>query len=102
MSTYNGWANYETWRVNLEVLDGLDFSEVIAGLLAWDRMEMVEGLARHLEDTTYELMEWPEVNTFAHGIVTDFLGKVDWEEIAGHHVDDYLQENPIEEEDTDA
>ena len=101
MSTYNGWANYETWRVNLEVLDGLDCSDFIADLRADDRDEMIEAVARHLEDTTYELMEWPEVNTFAHGIVTDFLGKVDWEEIAGHHVDDYLADNPLEE-DTDA
>jgi hypothetical protein len=22
--TYNGWTNYETWRVNLEIFDGLD------------------------------------------------------------------------------
>ena len=21
---YNGWANYETWRVNLELFDGYD------------------------------------------------------------------------------
>ncbi len=21
---YNGWTNYETWRVNLEIFDGLD------------------------------------------------------------------------------
>ena len=95
---YNGWTNYETWRVNLEVLDGIDYSGFLADLRAEDREEMLEAVARHLEDTTYELMEWPEANTFAHGIVTDFLGKVDWEEIAAHHVDDYLQENPIQEE----
>ena len=22
-NTYNGWSNYETWRVNLEIFDGL-------------------------------------------------------------------------------
>ena len=22
--TYNGWTNYATWRVNLEIFDGLD------------------------------------------------------------------------------
>lgn len=24
--TYNGWANYATWRVNLEMIDGMDFT----------------------------------------------------------------------------
>ena len=24
MSKYNGWTNYETWRVNLEIFDGFD------------------------------------------------------------------------------
>ena len=23
-TTYNGWTNYETWRVNLEIFDGYD------------------------------------------------------------------------------
>ena len=24
---YNGWFNYETWRVNIEILDGIDWSD---------------------------------------------------------------------------
>jgi hypothetical protein len=27
MSKYNGWTNYATWRVNLEIFDGIDPSE---------------------------------------------------------------------------
>jgi hypothetical protein len=23
--TYNGWSNYATWRVNLEIIDGYEF-----------------------------------------------------------------------------
>ena len=23
-TTYNGWTNYATWRVNLEIFDGFD------------------------------------------------------------------------------
>ena len=26
-SKYNGWTNYSTWRVNLEIFDGTEFSE---------------------------------------------------------------------------
>ena len=25
--TYNGWTNYATWRVNLEIFDGMDFRD---------------------------------------------------------------------------
>ena len=25
--TYNGWSNYATWRINLEIFDDLDISE---------------------------------------------------------------------------
>lgn len=28
-NTYNGWTNYETWRVNLEVLDGVNVAELV-------------------------------------------------------------------------
>jgi len=24
---YNGWTNYETWRVNLEIFDNFDISD---------------------------------------------------------------------------
>jgi hypothetical protein len=26
--TYNGWTNYATWRVNLEMFDGLDIADI--------------------------------------------------------------------------
>ena len=26
---YNGWTNYATWRINLEILDGIEFDEEI-------------------------------------------------------------------------
>lgn len=27
--TYNGYTNYATWRINLEILDGMEFSGTI-------------------------------------------------------------------------
>jgi len=26
-TTYNGWTNYATWRINLEVFDGLELED---------------------------------------------------------------------------
>jgi len=34
MSTYNGWTNYVTWRVNLEIFDGMDPRE-----MEWHRLD---------------------------------------------------------------
>jgi hypothetical protein len=38
-TTYNGWTNYATWRVNLEVFDGLDpydhFSDDQSTMVDW-------------------------------------------------------------------
>lgn len=97
---YNGWTNYETWRVNLEVLDGYDASDILGDYArdGMNRDEMVETLAGYFEDfVSYETDILPREGTFAYGIVNEFLRKVDWEEIAAHYVDDYLAENPIEE-----
>ncbi len=30
MSEYNGWSNYATWRVNLEILGDIQFDEHIS------------------------------------------------------------------------
>lgn len=36
---YNGWTNYATWRVNLEILGDIEFEEAVA---ADDLEEIVE------------------------------------------------------------
>ena len=43
--TYNGWTNYATWRVNLEIFDGLDPTSYFS---AFDP-EDVSGLADSLK-----------------------------------------------------
>jgi len=91
---YNGWANYETWKTNLELIDGYDVADIVEGYdFPTDRDEAVEMVARVFEQYADEVIEWPEGNTFAHGIVQSFLARVDWEEIAEHYVDDYIAEN---------
>ena len=29
MKNYNGWSNYATWRVNLEILGDIEFEETV-------------------------------------------------------------------------
>ena len=82
MNEYNGWTNYETWLVNLEM-----------GLT--DDSHAFE--ARNLDDLIVELKEYAENaidsdNTLATCFAHNILSKVDWREIA-EAVLDLLMEN---------
>ena len=72
MNEYNGWTNYETWLVNLEM-----------GLT--DDLHAFE--ARNLDDLIVELKDYAEHvlesdNILATNFVNIILSKVDWREIA--------------------
>ena len=86
---YNGWANYETWRVNLEMLDGMtaeDFG-VSASDVEDDRSATVSRLSSTLEEFVNETVE-SQASGFALDIAQSFLNSVDWYEIADHFVTD--------------
>lgn len=64
---YNGWSNYETWRVNLEVFDGSeDFN-----MAEFEMREFVE-----------ELIENDTKEGLARDYALAFISNVDWREIA--------------------
>ena len=72
MNEYNGWTNYETWLVNLEL-----------GLT--DDLHAFE--ARNLDDLIVELRDYAEHvlesdNILATNFANIILSKVDWREIA--------------------
>jgi len=75
-TTYNGWTNYATWRVNLEIFDGGN----------WDRYT-ADDLRQFVED---------HIESVSEGLARDyamaFLQDVNWEEIASHLVDEYAEE----------
>jgi len=90
--TYNGWTNYATWRVNLEMFDGIDpyeqqWIEHDADALNADALN----LAQFLKDYAEECM-----SANGDGLTLDyalaFLSDVDWHEIAEHMVADYCEE----------
>ena len=43
--SYNGWTNYATWRVNLEVLDGVELRDLLGA--KW--YEVLEELLEELD-----------------------------------------------------
>ena len=92
MSGYNGWTNYETWRINLEMLDGMTASDF--GFNDRDLQagyDSVERLAQALEMHVCELVEM-DAKGFALDLAHSFLARVDWEEIAQHMVDEVVAE----------
>jgi hypothetical protein len=68
-ATYNGWTNYATWRVNLEMFDGSD--------QFWSA------------DSAREYVEEIIIDSTPEGIARDyalaFLSDVNWYEIAEHY-----------------
>lgn len=97
MSTYNGWTNYATWRINLEIFDGFDPTDYFSVL---DRDD-VGGLASSLEDYAdqilFECGECDE-NSLAGSYARAFLSDVNWYEIAEHLIEMYPEEIEDEEE----
>jgi len=89
MEKYNGWANYETWRVHLEMLDGMtaeDFG-ISTSDVEDDRDDAVSRLSQTLGEFVYEAVE-SQASGFALDIAKSFLNSVDWYEIADHFVTD--------------
>jgi hypothetical protein len=74
--TYNGWTNYATWRVNLEMFDseGYNFD---TSQEAYDLSHDLRNYAEdYIEDTTQEGL--------GRDYALAFLSDVDWYEIAKH------------------
>ena len=89
MNSYNGWANYETWRINLEALDGMtleDFGYDLHEMDA-DDTKPAELLGDRLESYVTERVEF-ESKGFALNLALSFLSRVDWVEIAEHIIAD--------------
>jgi hypothetical protein len=67
METYNGWTNYQTWRIMLEVFDGIPSPRATAeSCKAYVLEYLDESIPDHI----------------ARGWAEAFLEGVNWEEIA--------------------
>jgi hypothetical protein len=81
-TTYNGWTNYQTWRVNIEMFDGADYASS-NDLDAYD-------LGLVLREHAIELID-SQGHGFAFDYAYAFLNEVNWREIAEHQIDDYRE-----------
>lgn len=72
---YNGWTNYATWRINLELFDGIDASDICD--LQNPDMDTVR-------DWAFEVVLGCQQPGLARDYAEAFLDEVNWREIAEH------------------
>ena len=90
---YNGWTNYATWRVNLEIFDGFDpfdnFSDDQANMMDW----LADALKEYAETLIYEAGGGD--GNIAVDYALAFLSDVNWREIAEHMFMDYADDEDM-------
>ncbi len=87
--TYNGWANYATWRVNLEIFDGMSPHDVTGRSLP-----TVSDLRHALQEWAEQTIEASSPEGLARDYAYAFLSDVNWYEIANNmlSIDEALEE----------
>jgi len=94
--TYNGWSNYATWRINLEIFDGVEPQE-FSGVD--DSEPDIYDISLQLKDYAEELvfldcrLDERRPSSLMEDYARAFLSDVNWYEIAQHMVNDYILEN---------
>jgi len=85
--TYNGWTNYATWRVKLEILDG-NLDDLFDWTLPVEQLRHV--LQDYVEGHIYE--SGGGNGNLAVDYALAFLSDVNWYEIAEYLLEDYKEE----------
>ena len=87
-NTYNGWTNYATWRINLEIFDGMDCSD-IPMLSRYSEPDTYE-VGEYLKEYAQELLEIDcDPLSLANSYANAFISDVNWYEIAEHFTNDW-------------
>lgn len=87
--SYNGWTNYATWRVNLEMLGELDLAEFfdekpnLTDATDWCREYVDDYLASEVREACLVL-----------DYARSFIADVNWREIATHLLADSTFPSP--------
>ena len=69
---YNGWTNYATWRINLEIIDGIEFE---VKMCAEDIKEIVE-------DVVFSQYELGNGSHLVEDYARSFISQVNFYKIA--------------------
>ena len=88
INKYNGWTNYATWRVNLELFSDMDYKDY------FDEFPNVEMLEDYVENVVFE-------HTGSMGLMEDyaraFIREVNFFEIYDHIRENYEHDKTMED-----
>jgi len=85
--TYNGWTNYATWRVNLEMFDGTTIED-----LAGNRLLTMQDLAELIKVSAQDVIDHTAPEGLARDYAYAFISDVNWYEIARHMLEEVATE----------
>jgi hypothetical protein len=69
---YNGWTNYATWRINLEIIDGIEIDTIICA----------EYIKELVEDVVFSQYELGNGSYLVEDYARAFVSEVNFYEIA--------------------
>jgi hypothetical protein len=90
---YNGWTNYATWRVNLEIFDGMEPNDFGRRLDLYDLADCIKEYAREAVSIG--------ANELAQSYALAFLDDVNWREIAQSMIEAYADDSDDSDDITD-
>jgi len=92
-TTYNGWSNYATWRINLEVFDGMTLEDM--NTVEVDPYEVSQYLQDYAEEIIFldSHIGGKSPSSLMEDYARAFLQEVNWYEIAQHLIEDHIIEN---------
>ena len=79
-TTYNGFSNFATWRINLELIDDSYISTI--GDLQADPFETIADLAYSIQEYAEEALRAETSTGYVLEYALAFLADVNWYEIA--------------------
>jgi hypothetical protein len=92
---YNGWANYATWRVNLEIIDGdYDYwNERLEEMEGEDEADIQYTMTQEVEEHVQQIMDandpGDDMSNLIRSYANAFLADVSYYEIARHLIEQY-------------
>jgi hypothetical protein len=102
--TYNGWTNYATWRINLEIFDGVEPGD-LGCFTRYEEPELSD-VAEYLNEHVDEILcSYAKGGPCGEGLTLDyaraFVAQVNWHEIAQHFMDEWKEQTDEEERERD-